>query len=135
MIIGKLWNQLHFIIWFYFNKSFRFSINDVPGPKRLYSINMWSTPAVWKQYNKMAVLNFFLVNSTLIYILFSIPTNIETLMTTLKLMLKESQIMKKAGFIIDQWSFQIDSMPFTLQTIIFRYNYKSNDVFYSPNSL
>ena len=43
--------------------------------------------------------------------------------------------MKKAGFIIDQWSFHIDSMPFTLQTIIFRYNYKSNDVFYSPNSL
>ena len=28
----------------------------------------------------------------------------------------------------------IDSMPFTLQTMIFRYNYKSNDVFYSPNS-
>ena len=27
------------------------------------------------------------------------------------------------------------SMPFTLQTMIFRYNYKSNDVFYSPNSL
>ena len=25
-------------------------------------------------------------------------------------------------------------MPFTLQTMIFRYNYKSNDVFYSPNS-
>ena len=26
----------------------------------LYSINMRSTPAVWKQYNKMAVLQFFL---------------------------------------------------------------------------
>ena len=26
---------------------------------------MWSTPAVWKQYNKMAVLHFFLVNSSL----------------------------------------------------------------------
>jgi len=25
-------------------------------------------------------------------------------------------------------------MPFTLQTMIFRYNFKSNDVFYSPNS-
>jgi len=25
-------------------------------------------------------------------------------------------------------------MPFTLQTMIFRYNYKSNDVFYSYNS-
>ena len=31
---------------------------------------MWSTPAVWKQYNKIAVLHFFLVNSSL-YILFS----------------------------------------------------------------
>ena len=25
-------------------------------------------------------------------------------------------------------------MPFTLQTMIFRYNYKSNDVFYPPYS-
>ena len=25
-------------------------------------------------------------------------------------------------------------MPFTLQTMIFRYNFESNDVFYSPNS-
>ena len=33
------------------------------------------------------------------------------------------------GFIIDQWSFHIDSMASTLQTMIFRYNYKSNDVF------
>ena len=33
---------------------------------------MWSTPAVWKQYNKIAVLRFFLVNSPLIYILFSL---------------------------------------------------------------
>ena len=33
---------------------------------------MLTTPAVWKQYNKMAVLHFFLVNSTLIYILFSL---------------------------------------------------------------
>ena len=32
---------------------------------------MVSTPAVWKQYNKMAVLHFFLVNSSQIYILFS----------------------------------------------------------------
>ena len=48
-------------------------------------------------------------------------------------MLKENQIMK--GFIINQWSFHIDSKPFTLQTMIFRYNYKSIDVFYSPNSL
>ena len=40
--------------------------------KWLNSINMWSTPAVWKQNNKMAVLNIFLVNSHLIYILFSL---------------------------------------------------------------
>ena len=33
---------------------------------------MWSTPAVWKQCNKMAVLHFFLVNSPLIHILFSL---------------------------------------------------------------
>ena len=29
----------------------------------------------------------------------------------------------------DQSSFHIDFMPFTLQTMIFRFNYKSNDVF------
>ena len=46
--------------------------------KRLYSINMWSTPAVWKQYNKMAVLHFFLVNSPLIYILFFLPVTIQS---------------------------------------------------------
>ena len=33
---------------------------------------MWSTHTVWKKYNKMAVLHFFLVNSPLIYILFSL---------------------------------------------------------------
>ena len=43
--------------------------------------------------------------------------------------------MKQAGFIIDQGLFHLDSMPFTLQTMIFRYNYKSNDGFFSPNSL
>ena len=47
----------------------------------------------------------------------------------LKLILKENKIMKQAGFIIDRSSFHIDSMPFTLQTMIFRYNSKSNDVF------
>ena len=35
-----------------------------------------STTAVWKQYNKMAVLHFFPVNSTLIYILFSLDIKI-----------------------------------------------------------
>ena len=70
-----MWNDFwsimkpaYFIIWFSFNINFRFSIK---GPKRLYSINVWSTPAVWKQYNKMAVLHFCLVNSSL-YILFSL---------------------------------------------------------------
>ena len=33
---------------------------------------MRSTPAVWKQNNKMAVLHFFLVNFSLIYFLFSL---------------------------------------------------------------
>ena len=64
----------YFIIWFSFNVNFRFPINDVPGPKRLYNTNMSSTPAVWKQYNKMAVLHFFLENSPLIYILVSLGT-------------------------------------------------------------
>ena len=32
---------------------------------------MWSIPAAWKQYNKMAVLHFFLVNSPL-YIFYSL---------------------------------------------------------------
>ena len=42
---------------------------------------MWSTPAVWKQYKKMDVLHFFLVNSPLtplIYILFSLPLHLYT---------------------------------------------------------
>jgi len=42
------------------------------GPKGYIAQIFWSTPAVWKQYNKMAVLHFFLVNSPLIYILFSL---------------------------------------------------------------
>jgi len=76
----SMWNDhwsimkpAYFIIWFSFNINFRFSIKWCSGPKKLYSANMWSTPAVWKQYNKMAVLHFILVNSTLIYILFSLP--------------------------------------------------------------
>ena len=48
-----------------------FCINDVPESKSICSTNMWSTPAVWKQYNKMAVLHFFLVNSS-IYIFYSL---------------------------------------------------------------
>ena len=43
--------------------------------------------------------------------------------------------MKKAGFIIWLMIISHNYMPFTLQMMIFRYNYKSNDGFYSPNSL
>ena len=50
-----------------------------------------------------------------------------------KINVKRKPNYDKAGFIIDQWSFH-NSMPFTLQTMIFRYNYKSNDGFYLPNS-
>ena len=71
--IESLWNDhwsimkpAYFIIWFSFNNNFRFSIRWC---SRLYSANMWSALAVWKQYNKMAILHFLLVNSTLIYIL------------------------------------------------------------------
>ena len=34
--------------------------------QKLYSTNVWSTPAVWKQYNKMAVSHFFQLNSILL---------------------------------------------------------------------
>ena len=51
---------------------------------------------------------------------------------------KTDSIPKRIEYIlegnIDHCSFHIDSMPLTLQTMIFRYNYKSNVVFYSPNS-
>ena len=43
---------------------------------------------------------------------------------------RNTKLWIKAGFIIDQWSFHIDSMPSTLQMMIFRYNYKSNDGIY-----
>ena len=59
----------HNLVFFY-NDNFRFSIKWYSRAQRLYSINMWSTHSVWKQYNKMAVLHFFLVNFSL-YILFS----------------------------------------------------------------
>jgi len=53
------YSLVYFIIWFSFNINFRFSIKWCSRAKRIYSTNMWSTPAVWKQYNKMAVLHFF----------------------------------------------------------------------------
>ena len=53
---------------------------------------MGSTPAVWKQYNKMAVLHFFLVNSSL-YILFSMAITLKNI-SPLKLLVKGDYIMK-----------------------------------------
>ena len=53
---------------------------------------MLSTPAVWKQYKKMAVLHFFLVNSSL-YILFSMAITLKNI-TPLKLLVKGDYIMK-----------------------------------------
>ena len=66
-----MWNDhwycpAYFIIWFLLILISDLLHNDIPGPKRLYSINMWSTPAAWKQYNK------FPVNFPLIFILFSL---------------------------------------------------------------
>ena len=48
---------------------------------------------------------------------------------------RKSQINVKRKLNYEIGWFHIDSMPFTLQTMIFHYNYKSNDVFYSPYSL
>ena len=83
--IESMWNDhwsimkpAYFIIWFSFNNNFRFSIKWYSRAQQV--INMWSTPAVWKQYNKMAVLHFFLVNSSL-YILFSMLNTDKTLLS------------------------------------------------------
>ena len=48
---------------------------------------------------------------------------------------RKSQINVKRKLNYEIGWFHIDSMPFTLQTMIFRYNFKSYDVFYPPNSL
>ena len=76
----------YFIIWFSFTIILDFLCNDISGPNRLYSINMWSTPAEWKQYNKMAVLHFFRVNFSL-YILFSMGKTLITVCTAIVLQL------------------------------------------------
>ena len=77
----------YFIIWFSFNNNFRFSIKWYSrAQKVIYSINMWSTPAEWKQYNKMAVLHFFRVNFSL-YILFSMGKTLITVCTAIVLQL------------------------------------------------
>ena len=72
----------YFIIWFSLNINSRFSIKWCSRAQSLYSTNMWSTRAVWKQYNKIAVLHFFLVISTLIYILFSLKIGVSVHCTT-----------------------------------------------------
>jgi len=46
-----------------------------------------------------------------------------------KINIKRKPNYEITGFIIEQWSFHTGSIPFTLQTMIFRYHYKSNDVF------
>ena len=46
-----------------------------------------------------------------------------------KLIVKRKPNYEIGWIIIDLWSFHIDFMPSTLQTIIFLYNYKSNDIF------
>ena len=55
---------------------------------------MWGTPAVWKQYNKMAVLHLFLLNSTLIYIPFSLYTY------QYKIVYWDGDIMQRLAYII-----------------------------------
>ena len=45
-------------------------LKDVPRPKRLYSTNVWITPAVWKQKNKMANLHFSSKLHSIYFILF-----------------------------------------------------------------
>ena len=50
----------YFIIWFSFNINFRCSYKMMfQGPKSYIAQICGSTPAVWKQYNKMDVLHFF----------------------------------------------------------------------------
>ena len=48
-----------------FESKKEFFFSKMINQWKLYSTNMCSTPAVWKQYNKMAVLYFFRLNSTL----------------------------------------------------------------------
>ena len=66
----------YFIIWFSFNINFRFSINDVPGPKSLYSANMWSTQVQYgNSTTKWPLYTFSSKFPSNIYsILFDLPT-------------------------------------------------------------
>ena len=79
--IESMWNDhwsimkpAYFTIWFSFNINFRFSIKWYSRAQKVVQHKYVKFPAVWKQYNKMAVLHFFLLNSPLIYILFSLQT-------------------------------------------------------------
>ena len=57
---------------------------------------MWSTPAVWKQYNKMVVFHFFPINSPLKYILFSLASN-----------LPQTNLMHKICHKIYEWALNL----------------------------
>ena len=73
---------------------------------------MWSTPAVWKQYNKMAVLHFFRVNSSLIYSILFVFVNLEVLscfVKTLYTLFSANNCSKSWPFknILEFWRFSL----------------------------
>ena len=91
---------------------------------------MWSTPAVWKQYNKMAVLHFLLVNSTLIYIQFSLTVEYSTLFIV-NCLLKISLIYMKyiiVPYLSQQYKLNFHAkniiwLKFTISKSLFKLNY------------
>ena len=73
---------------------------------------MWSTPAVWKQYNKMAVLHFFRVNSSLIHSILFLFVNLEVLscfVKTLYTLFSANNCSKSWPFknILEFWRFSL----------------------------
>ena len=74
MIIGQFMKPAYFIIWFSLNINFRFSIKWCSRAQKViwHKYVKYTCSMKWKQYNKMAVLHFFLVNSLLIYIFYSL---------------------------------------------------------------
>jgi len=81
MIIGQFMKPAYFIIWFSLNINFRFSIKWYSRAQKViwHKYVKYTCSMKWKQYNKMAVLHFFLVNSLLIYILFSLVLQIPSI--------------------------------------------------------
>ena len=101
----------YFIIWVSFNNSFRFSIKWY---SRVDSKKMWSTPAVWKQYNKMAVLHFFLINSPLIYMIEIKNCKWLILLGRIFFTLDNAKTAHEAMFLTDlRWWFQLKRLIFT----------------------